>query len=427
MLEGLLSACRAIASLAALALASGCSAAPPPTRGGAAAEPPAGDDQASGSTVPPGAEPGGARGDAASLDGPLAVVAIDAQATFFDTAHARNPKLDVAAVQATTARVFALAAAHAIPLFVTFEASTTGDHALPPALASALPPSARTFVKTTFDATGQPDFLAAIRASGAKRVVVLGAETDVCVMQSSLGLRRAGFDVITLHDALFTEEVHTSPALRRMRQAGIVDLPMSDVEPLLAAGGGASPAPAETHAATTVRPFQIGVVLHDLEGLGAADPNASPKTVRLRQLLLVTEWFGLPVFADDPASALAALPADARAVVERPLLALASRPASVTQLALAGGRDGIGALAATLASGGVADVFVLDDVLVGTADLAPLYARGAMPSTYKSLYYELIHSVDDSQWPSQEWVTRGASYYYDATMAPESLPPLAGP
>ena len=68
----------------------------------------------------------------------------------------------------------------------------------------------------------------------------------------------------------------------------------------------------------------------------------------------------------------------------------------------------------------------MEDALLGgaAADLEPLYVAGAVPTTYKTLYYELIQSVDDAGWPSQQWVKDG-SRYFDMTMAPEELPPLA--
>ena len=52
-----------------------------------------------------------------------------------------------------------------------------------------------------------------------------------------------------------------------------------------------------------------------------------------------------------------------------------------------------------------------------------LYRGGAVPATYKTLYYELIQSVDKGQWPSQQWVTDG-NRFFDLTKAPEELPPL---
>ncbi len=386
------------------------------------------------STTPPssaGGDEGGATGDPAATptpasrsDGPLAVVAIDLQQVFFDTAGKRNPTSGIAQRMARSAHIFELAGAHHIPVFMTFEATRTGDHALPPSLVTALPAQSLQIIKTTFAATGQPQFLPAIQASGARRLMVVGAETDVCILQTILGLRRAGYEVIAVSDALFTEEINIPPAVRRMRQAGVVELGMQDAETLLTTGG-SSPTPPVTSAPPVIlKPLETGILLHDLEGLTAADRNSLQKMVRLRELLLISEWFRLPVFAADPAVALAALPANLRSILTRPITALANRPSSVTQLAVAGGHAGIGAAVAALA--GKVDVFLIEDTLIGggTADLEPLYVSGAIPSTYKTLYYELTQSVDDAGWPSQQWVTDGNARYYDLTMAPEELPPL---
>ena len=152
-------------------------------------------------------------------------------------------------------------------------------------------------------------------------------------------------------------------------------------------------------------------------------PSASAaKLVRLRELLLVSEWFQRPVYAADPEATTAALPANLRAILKRPVLPLASRPASVTQLAFAGGRAGLGAASAAAAKG--AEVFLVEDALLGVADLSSIEAGGAVPTTYKSLYYELIQSVDEREWPSQEWVAR-SNPYFDLTQAPEELPPVS--
>lgn len=385
----------------------------------AAADSPADDEEA---TPGPGDEAPGEEGDR----GPLGVVTIDVQQVFFETAGRRNPAIDVAARMARTAHVFQLAETKRVPLFVTYEASKTGDHALPPSLAAALPAGALEIVKTTFAATGQAQFLPAIQASGARRLLVLGAETDVCVLQTVLGLRRAGYEVIAVVDALVTEEVNAAPALRRMRQAGVVQLGVTEAEKLLA-NGGSSPRPPASSPPVIVRPLEMGILLHDLEGLGAADSNSAAKLVRLRELLLISEWFRLPLLAADPAAALAALPPTLRKIVTRPIVALAARPANVRQLAIAGGRAGIDEAVAGLA--GKVDAFLVEDALLGAApaDLEPLYVGGAVPTTYKTLYYELTQSVADAEWPSQQWVTDGAARYYDMTMAPEELPPAPVP
>jgi hypothetical protein len=316
-----------------------------------------------------------------------------------------------------------LAGVDHVPVFMTFEATMTGDHALPPSLTAALPASSLKLVKTTFAATSQPRFLTAIRASGAQRLMVVGAEKDVCILQTVLGLRRAGYEVITVTDALLTEEINIPPAVRRLRQAGVVELGAADAEALLTTGGSAPVPPATTAPPVILRPLETGILLHDLDGLGAPDANASQKMVGLRELLLVSEWFHLPVFAADPTIVLAALPANLRSILTRPIAPLASRPTTVTQLAIAGGHAGIGAAVDALA--GKVDAFLIEDTLLGggSADLEPLYVKGAVPTTYKTLYYELTQSVSDAQWPAQQWVTDSARYF-DLTMAPEALPPL---
>jgi nicotinamidase-related amidase len=406
-----------LAALVAVACSSGGT--PAQTRAARGADGGVTDDEAVAAADP-------ARDPASPELGPVALLAIDLQQVFFDTAGKRNPKADVNARMARSAHLFELAAASHVPMFMTFEASKTGDHALPPSLTAALPAQALQLVKTTFAATGQPQLLPAINASGARRLLVVGAETDVCIMQTMLGLRRAGFEVIAVTDALFTEEVNTAPATRRMRQAGIAEIGIADAETLLARGGPSPAPPPSAGPPVIIRPLETGILLHDLEGLGAADADASAKLVRLRELLLISEWFRLPVLAADPTSALAALPANLRSVLTRPIGALASRPAQVTQLVVAGGRQGIAQAVAGL--GGKVDVFLVSDALLGggAADLEPLYVTGAVPTTYKALYYELIQSVDDAGWPSKQWVTDGARYY-DMTMAPEELPQLRAP
>jgi nicotinamidase-related amidase len=405
--------------LLAIASSVGCSATAPDAKKGKAADDgrsPAEENETADDEKRPRPPP-------TTSQGKLGVVVIDAQQVFFTTASARNPKSNVAARMANTKRVLELATAGRVPTFVTYEASKTGDHALPPELAGVLPPQAQELIKTTFAATGQPQFLSAIRAAEVRRVLVLGAETDVCVLQSMLGLRKAGIEVLALVDALFTEEINDAPALRRMRQAGIVEVKMQDAEGLIA-NGAASPAPPTSGAPAIVRPLEIGLVLHDLASLGASDPNAVAKKARMKELLLISEWFRIPVLAADPAQALAALPADLRALVKRPILALSARPAQVKQLAFAGGRAGIAAAVAELGKGG--EVFLVEDALFGGAagDLEPLYGKGAVPTTYKALYYEMIQSVSEAQWPSQQWVT-DKNPYFDLTQAPEELPPLA--
>lgn len=357
-----------------------------------------------------------------SDDGTVGVVAIDVQKVFFTTATAENPAANVGERMQRAERIFKLAGQHNVPLFVTYEASNTGDHSLPPSLAAALPPHAKEFIKTTFGAMGQPQFAAALQSSGIKRFMVIGAETDVCVMQTILGMRRAGFEVLAIPEAIFTEELNSGPALRRYRQAGVVELSMAEAERLLTLGG-STPEPPEVPQPASVRPLETGIVLHNLKGMTATDPNSTQKKARLKELLLISEWFKIPLLAADPPGTKVALPADLRSILTRPIVPLSSRPSNVKQIVLAGGHEGIAEAASNLRQSG--EVFIVEDAVfgVGGAELEPLYASGIIPTTYKSFYYEMTVSVNDAEWPSQNWVT-AADPYFNLTTAPEELPPL---
>jgi hypothetical protein len=160
---------------------------------------------------------------------------------------------------------------------------------------------------------------------------------------------------------------------------------------------------------------------------GSADPLTMQKSARLRELLLVSEWFELPVYVADVGAGLppAFLPYFEGQL--RPTAQIA-QDSFVQQLVFAG-TDG--ALADTLSAyAGSHELFVIEDALLalGTAEaqkdlLEPWYDAGVVPTTYKTFYYETSKSVDLSEWPSQKWVER-FDEYFAITQAPEDLPPL---
>ena len=65
-----------------------------------------------------------------------------------------------------------------------------------------------------------PEILAAVEASGRRTAVVVGAETDVCVSQSAIGLLDRGFRVVVITDATFSPGPMHDLGLRRIRDAG---------------------------------------------------------------------------------------------------------------------------------------------------------------------------------------------------------------
>jgi nicotinamidase-related amidase len=89
-----------------------------------------------------------------------------------------------------------------------------------PEVAAAMSPGGRVFDKLTFGLADQPDIFAAVAATGRQTAVLVGLETDVCVMQSALGLLARGFRVAVIEDATGSPGASHAAGLARMRAAG---------------------------------------------------------------------------------------------------------------------------------------------------------------------------------------------------------------
>lgn len=114
------------------------------------------------------------------------------------------------------------------PTTITYEAYDTewGLEYSPfiESIENALDEKTQTFFKQNFNATLETDIQNAMQIwlnTGISRIVVAGAETDVCVMQTALGLKEMGFDVYLASDATFSTEIYKRPTFKRLQQAGI--------------------------------------------------------------------------------------------------------------------------------------------------------------------------------------------------------------
>jgi nicotinamidase-related amidase len=117
-------------------------------------------------------------------------------------------------------RLLRLATLADLPVLASVERPTSAKGALVPRLEAAMPPSAQRFEKSTFDCMGERTIRAALASSGRRTVIVAGAETDVCILQTVLGLLAAGYEVRLLEDCVFSSDANVSSALRRMDRAG---------------------------------------------------------------------------------------------------------------------------------------------------------------------------------------------------------------
>jgi hypothetical protein len=118
--------------------------------------------------------------------------------------------------------LLALATVYDLPLLATFEESIATKGWLPERLEPFFPTHGHRHTKQTFNCCGEPSLLTAIDGLEKGQLAVAGGETDVCVLQSVLGLIAAGKQVFLLEDALFSSEPHVGPAIRRMEAAGAI-------------------------------------------------------------------------------------------------------------------------------------------------------------------------------------------------------------
>ncbi len=85
-----------------------------------------------------------------------------------------------------------VAARLAVPTIVTVEDAPLNGPT-DPAVLGVLPPDCREFDKRVFGLMGQPDLAGRVAATGRRTAVLVGLETDVCVLHSAVGLARAGW------------------------------------------------------------------------------------------------------------------------------------------------------------------------------------------------------------------------------------------
>jgi nicotinamidase-related amidase len=112
-----------------------------------------------------------------------------------------------------------LAAWLGVPAVVTEEEPERNGETAPQIIA-ALAPGTTRHVKPVFDLSACPPILADVTRHGRGTVVLCGLETDVCVVQSALGLLDAGKHVVVVEDAVGSPGAAHAQGLARMSRAG---------------------------------------------------------------------------------------------------------------------------------------------------------------------------------------------------------------
>ena len=144
------------------------------------------------------------------------LIVVDAQPGFSGEGE---DAADVARSRAVAGWLVGVAAAFDVPIVVT-EEDPDANGSTDRVIGDRLPPETLVFVKPVFGLAGVPEIVGAIQATGRRTAIVVGAETDVCVAQSAIGLIDLGFRVIAVSDATFSPGAMHELGLRRIRDAG---------------------------------------------------------------------------------------------------------------------------------------------------------------------------------------------------------------
>jgi nicotinamidase-related amidase len=111
-----------------------------------------------------------------------------------------------------------------IPLVVTLERPVQHKGTLPKEIAEHLGERAEIHEKDFFDLTREKTIARRLARLKKKQIIVAGCETDVCVLQSCLGLLRLGYEVFVVDELVFSSSRNVDAAIARMEAAGTVFL-----------------------------------------------------------------------------------------------------------------------------------------------------------------------------------------------------------
>jgi nicotinamidase-related amidase len=151
----------------------------------------------------------------------IGVLLIDVQPVFLDYAFP-NHNAEKESLLVRYEHLLLLAGWMDLPLITTFEKPVAENGELPDRLEAVFPQKGKRFTKNYYGFTSETEILKYLESFQIKQIAIAGAEIDVCILQSVLGLLQLGYQVFLLEDCLFTSEPHPAPALRRMYQAGAI-------------------------------------------------------------------------------------------------------------------------------------------------------------------------------------------------------------
>lgn len=113
-----------------------------------------------------------------------------------------------------------LAAERAVPIVVSEQYPNGLGKTLPTLISNAK--NAHCIVKNAFSCLSDSNLAEYLNTLNKSHIILAGIETHVCVMQSALELKRAGFEVFVVVDAVGSRNaIDAQYALKRMKQNGV--------------------------------------------------------------------------------------------------------------------------------------------------------------------------------------------------------------
>lgn len=107
-----------------------------------------------------------------------------------------------------------------IPIVATLEKPVDQKGSLPQELKDHLGSQAETFEKNFFDLSRENQIRDHLASLKKKQLIVTGCETDVCVLQSCIGLLSLGYEVFVVENLLFSSSRNVDAAIGRMKAEG---------------------------------------------------------------------------------------------------------------------------------------------------------------------------------------------------------------
>jgi nicotinamidase-related amidase len=111
-----------------------------------------------------------------------------------------------------------------IPIIVTLERPVGEKGSLPMEVKKCLGHATEIFEKDFFDLCKENQIRDYLQSLKKNQVIVAGCETDVCVLQSCLGLLSLGYEVYLVEELLFSSSPNVHAAIARMKTEGAIFL-----------------------------------------------------------------------------------------------------------------------------------------------------------------------------------------------------------